>query len=396
MEQTAAPVRALVLAGGGAKGSYQVGVWRALEQLHWTPDIITGASVGTLNGCLFTMGKIREAEELWRTLEIHDVLDVPASLKPEELNAFFLDVVRSGGLNVEPLAEMIDQLIDEEAVRNAPIHFGLVMTEMGTMRSVQCPIEEIPDGLLKDYLLGSSACFPALRPREINGVKYIDGGWRDNMPLGLARQMGATELLGVDVDGIGIVRPNTTGLPTRIVSSHWNLGPTLDFDPARAARNIALGYFDTMRAFGRCGGTAYGIQPDGEGFLARFADSYQRLLAEVAVRAPEAERLEKSARQRMGYPAPYAPNPSAPTRGALAPLELAAERLRVPEDLPYTPKLLAVTFLGSFDKDPADRFPALLDGGDGSLVAERAVAAAVPEEFVTALVSRALAETPPL
>ena len=41
--------RALVLAGGGAKGSYQIGVWRALQELDWTPDIITGASVGTLN-----------------------------------------------------------------------------------------------------------------------------------------------------------------------------------------------------------------------------------------------------------------------------------------------------------------------------------------------------------
>ena len=105
--------RALVLAGGGAKGSYQIGVWRALQELDWTPDIITGASVGTLNGCLFTMGKIQEAEDLWRSLEIHDVLEVPATLKPEELRTFFLDIIRSGGLNVEPLAEMIDRLIKE-------------------------------------------------------------------------------------------------------------------------------------------------------------------------------------------------------------------------------------------------------------------------------------------
>ena len=218
--------RALVLAGGGAKGSYQIGVWRALQELDWTPDIITGASVGTLHGCLFPMGKIQEAEDLWRSLEIHDVLEVPATLKPEELRTFFLDIIRSGGLNVEPLAEMIDRLIDEEAVRTSPIHFGLVMTELGSLRSVQCPIEDIPEGQLKDYMLASSACFPALRPREIDGVKYIDGGWRDNMPLDLAAKMGAAELLGVDVDGIGIVRPNTTGLPTRIVRSHWDLGPT--------------------------------------------------------------------------------------------------------------------------------------------------------------------------
>ena len=106
MQQTRkpGPQRALVLAGGGAKGSYQVGAWQALQELGWTPDIITGASVGALNGCLFTMGKSKEAEDLWRRLEIHDVLEVPDSLKPEELNNFFLDVVRSGGLNVEPLA----------------------------------------------------------------------------------------------------------------------------------------------------------------------------------------------------------------------------------------------------------------------------------------------------
>lgn len=388
------PVRALVLAGGGAKGSYQVGVWRALQELEWTPAIITGASVGTLNGCMFASGKADEVEQLWRTMENHDVLDVPATRDADELRAFFLDVIRSGGLDVQPLAEQIDALIDEEAVRRSPIRFGLVMTEMATMRSVQCQIEDIPAGQLKEYLLASSACFPALRPREIDGVKYIDGGWRDNMPLRLAAAMGATELLGVDIDGIGIIPPNNTGLPTRIVRSHWNLGPTLDFDPARAARNIALGYLDTMRLFGRFGGTAYAILPSDDDFLARFAAQYQRLLAEAEARSPGLDRLEKLARQRAGYPPPFAPNASAPTRGALAPLELAAERLHVPEDLPYTPKLLAATFMGSFDKDPADRFPALLGGKDGSAVAERAVAAAVPEEFVTALVSRALAETP--
>ena len=49
-------VRGLVLAGGGAKGSYQVGVYQALMELGWLPDVITGASVGSLNAALFVMG----------------------------------------------------------------------------------------------------------------------------------------------------------------------------------------------------------------------------------------------------------------------------------------------------------------------------------------------------
>ena len=387
-------VRGLVLAGGGAKGSYQVGVYQALMELGWLPDVITGASVGSLNAALFVMGKVNEAADLWRSLDNHGVLELPEGKTPEELRDFLLETLRGGGLNTEPLGQTIDQYMDENAIRASHIKYGLVITEMNTLRSVQCTVDDIPQGQLKDYMLASSACFPALRPYEIDGVKYIDGGWRDNMPLDLAAKMGAAELLGVDVDGIGIVRPNTTGLPTRIVRSHWDLGPTLDFDPARAGRNIALGYFDTLRLFGRCGGTAYAMLPDNEEFLARFAEQYQKLLAEVCARAPEIDLVEKNARLRANYPAPYAPNPSAPTRGALAPLELAAEHIGVPEDMPYTPKLLAATFMGSFDKDPADRFPALLDGRDNTLVTERAIAAAVPEEFVTALVSKTLGKLP--
>ena len=235
-------VRGLVLAGGGAKGSYQVGVYQALMELGWLPDVITGASVGSLNAALFVMGKVNEAADLWRSLDNHGVLELPEGKTPEELRDFLLETLRGGGLNTEPLGQTIDQYMDENAIRASHIKYGLVITEMNTLRSVQCTLDDIPQGQLKDYMLASSACFPALRPYEIDGVKYIDGGWRDNMPLELAAKMGATELIGVDVDGVGLTRPNLTGLPTRIIRSHWDLGPLFDFDGVRAAKNIALGF----------------------------------------------------------------------------------------------------------------------------------------------------------
>lgn len=101
-----------------------------------------------------------------------------------------LETLRGGGLNTEPLGQTIDQYMDENAIRTSHIKYGLVITEMNTLRSVQCTLDDIPQGQLKDYMLASSACFPALRPYEIDGVKYIDGGWRDNMPLELAAKMG--------------------------------------------------------------------------------------------------------------------------------------------------------------------------------------------------------------
>lgn len=382
--------KALVLAGGGAKGSYQVGVFRGLREVGWRPGIVTGTSVGSLNGALLVMDRLEEAEQLWLTLDIHGVLETPKSSKPEELRAFLLKVLRSGGLNIDPLGGTIDEYLDEERMRAAPTRYGLVMTEMNTLKSIQCPLEQIPPGKLKEYMLASSACFPALRPRTIDGVKYIDGGWRDNMPLDLAAAMGARQLVAVDIEGIGYNRPNRTGLPTRVIRCHWDLGPMFDFDGERAARNITLGYLDTLRAFGRVGGTAYALLPDREGFLTAFAGAYQQQLAAVVARAPALAMAETMARQRKGYPAPFADNLLAPTRGASAPLELAAEQLGVSPESPYTPRMLALTLLGSFDRDPADRFRVLFGAETGSPLGETAMAAAAPDEFVTALVCHTL------
>lgn len=384
--------RGLVLAGGGAKGSYQVGAYRALKELGWQPDIITGTSVGCLNAALFVLDKVSEAEELWKNLDIHGVLEMPDGKTPEELQNFLLDTVRSGGLDLEPLGDVIDRYLDEDAIRAAPVRYGLVMTEMNTLKSVQLPLAQIPQGRLKEYMMASSACFPALRPRTIDGVKYIDGGWRDNMPLTLAASMGATELVAVDIEGVGYNKPNRTGLPTRLIRSHWDLGPMFDFDGVRAVRNMALGYLDTLRVFGRVGGTAYALLPDPDGFLPKFAAAYQQQLSAAVSRAPTLALAETMARQRRDYPAPFSQNLLAPTRGASAPLELAAEKMNVPPEEPYTPRLLALTFLGSFDRDPADRFRVLLGREEGNHIGETAMAAAAPDDFVTALVSHTLQE----
>lgn len=399
-------VRALVLAGGGAKGSYQVGVYKALQELGWQPDIITGASVGSLNGVMFTMGALAQAEHLWRTMEDRDVLVMPGDAniedlrqrlrrpwreiagEREELRAYVLDVVRGGGLDMRPLGEVIDSIVDEDRVRASRVRFGLVMTRMEDLKSIQCPIEDIPAGSLRQYLLASSACFPALRPQEIDGVKYIDGGWRDNMPLDLAAHMGATELLGVDIDGIGVTRPNDTGLPLRVVRSHWDLGPLFDFNGERAGRNITLGYHDTLRAFGRVGGTAYALLPDREGFLPRFIEEYLRLLDFAAAKAPTLALTEGAARQLGGWPAAFTQDPTAPTYGAVAPLELAAERLEVSPEVMYAPRALAVALLASSGAEETARFAALFESEEPA-VAEAALAAADPAAFVTAMACRA-------
>ena len=292
--------RALVLAGGGAKGSYQVGVWKALAELGWKPDIITGTSVGCLNGALFVLDGYEVARDMWLTIRTKDVVRLPGENRPGPLAAFLQEVIRGGGLNVEPLEAIVDTLLDEDAMRRAPIRYGLVTVQQLPLKALELTLEEIPHGMLAEYMLASAACFPAFRPREIEGRSFIDGGYRDNMPCGLAQRMGAEEALCVNVDGVGFVRPAPEGLAVRTIESHWDLGSILNFDPPTAARNMELGYWDTLRAFGRVRGSAYALRPEGAAYLEEIlAGRYRPLMAAAVEGSPALTLAERTALNRF-------------------------------------------------------------------------------------------------
>lgn len=71
--------RVLVLSGGGGRGAYQVGVCRALEQLHWQPDMVLGNSIGATNGALLLAPRGEESgaallARLWQDEMLNDTL----------------------------------------------------------------------------------------------------------------------------------------------------------------------------------------------------------------------------------------------------------------------------------------------------------------------------------
>ena len=65
---------AIVLGGGGSKGAYQVGAWRALRELGIKYDMVTGTSIGALNGALMVLGDYEKALGLWREIDIDKVV----------------------------------------------------------------------------------------------------------------------------------------------------------------------------------------------------------------------------------------------------------------------------------------------------------------------------------
>ena len=371
--------KALVLAGGGARGSYQVGVWRALTELGWRPQIITGTSVGSLNGAMFALDLYETARDMWLTIRSQDVMELPEEhANLSELHAFLRDAVRAGGMDVTPLEEIVERVLDEDKLRASPIRFGLVTVEQKGLKARELPLEEIPQGKVKDYLLASAACFPALRARQIDGVKFLDGGYSDNMPTGLAKTMGADELVCVDLEGVGITRPNRTGLPTTLIKSYWELGDILHFDPDTAQRNIELGYYDTLRAFGRLRGCAYAVasDPESSADAARFRAKFDAL--QRAVKAKYPVTLTADAALLLA-------NMNDPE---LAPLEAAAEDAGVDPTRYYTTRLLGEAFLAACDKPRVERFAPLFAGSGNA--ADAARAALLPNTFLQALVYETL------
>lgn len=267
---------ALVLSGGGSRGGYEIGVWQALREVGVELHMVTGTSVGALNGAMVAQDDFDAAIALWKELETHMLFDVDTDKKepPQfdletigmtsaEVLAYAKEIITKGGATTSGLNELIKKYIEEDRVRNSPVQLGIVTVEFPSMEPHYLFAPDIPRGKLHDYLLASAACFPAVQAKEIDGMRFIDGGYVDAMPVDLAIKNGAENIIAVDLDAAGFVRKDTIALAKEIadhmvlIKSHWDLGNFLIFDKLNTKRIIRLGYLDTMKAFGAFDGKKY-------------------------------------------------------------------------------------------------------------------------------------------
>ena len=63
----------LALEGGGAKGAYEIGAYRALTELGYHFDVICGVSIGAINAALLAQGDCEKAAEFWETTANDDL-----------------------------------------------------------------------------------------------------------------------------------------------------------------------------------------------------------------------------------------------------------------------------------------------------------------------------------
>ncbi len=258
------PSWGLVLAGGGAKGAYHLGVWQALRDLDIDVGCIAGTSIGSINGALFCQGAFDEALALWEDISIDKIVDM-TNLDIDSNNLFEIKNIRAllsefhkhSGLTMQPLNELLLKIVDEEKIRRSPVEYGLVTCSVPNLAAVELFKEQIPPGELVDYMM-ASACLPGFRTKKINNQAFVDGGVANNMPLDMPIQKGFDNIIAVDVGGIGVVRSvDTTAKNIIHIRCKDNMIGTMEFEQKSIQKIIKKGYYDTFRAMGRLAGQRY-------------------------------------------------------------------------------------------------------------------------------------------
>lgn len=239
---------ALVLSGGGSRGAYQCGVWQALVELGIKPDIVVGVSVGAINGAMVMQEDVIKTANLWREMETSMIFDVSSDAQMQD---FAKEFVINRGAGSTGLQTMLKEYVDEKFIRESNTDFGLLTVEFPSMKPHYLWKEDIPEGKLCDYITASASAFPAIHTHEIDGKEFIDGGYENNLPLSMAMEKGATEIIAVYLDAIGRFRPEEVESAQNLtmIQSHWDLGDFLVFDKENAKRILRIGYLDAMKTF---------------------------------------------------------------------------------------------------------------------------------------------------
>ncbi|MEG2447562.1 MAG: patatin-like phospholipase family protein [Bacilli bacterium] len=256
--------RAIVLSGGGAKGAYEIGVWKALRKLHVKYDIVTGSSVGALNGALMVQNSYFTACYLWNRMDFNLLFNEndlkEFSLKKDNLSLLKMygKNILNGGMDVSDLEILVKKCLNPRKILKSKIEFGIITVNTKTLKPKIVKKNEIEVNKLSDYLIASASCYPVFKQKEIDKNHFMDGGFYDNMPVNLAIEMGADEIIAVNLDAIGMSRPvKNKNIPITYIRPHNKIGSFLMFEKEQAKRAIKFGYNDTLKTFNKLEGNEF-------------------------------------------------------------------------------------------------------------------------------------------
>lgn len=300
------PKIGLVLAGGGAKGAAHVGVIKVLEEMRIPIDFVAGTSMGSIVGGLYASGmKPDEIEAAINSIDWADVfVDAPEradrSFRRKSDDALYLFKARPGiggdGIKV-PLAVVQGQKFDLQlnrlTRRVAGVHdfdklsipFRAIAADLETGEEVV-----LKSGDLARAIRASMAVPGAFAPVETDGKLLVDGGIANNIPVSVARAMGADVVIVSELGSDMLTREQITSgidVAAQMVGFLFalnsrqqlaTLGPQ-DVRISVELGDIGAGSFDRIREAIPLGEQAAREVTDQLGRLAASESDYQRHLA---------------------------------------------------------------------------------------------------------------------
>ena len=246
---------ALVLSGGAARGAYEMGVWQALRELGVQIDMVCGTSIGAMNAYIIALGSFEKARDMWLDMKTEEVFD-------------FDHALQEGGGSFTGIKDILMKDFPEDEVRASATDFGLCTVKMNAEASMDpdtwTPLylwkQDVPEGKLMDYVLASCSCYPVVKPYEIDGSKYLDGGFYDYIPIRMALEKGADRIIAVNLEAVGRVQGadvEAAGPRLTMIEPSDELGLFVVFDPDNTRRILRMGYLDTMKIYGAFDGQTY-------------------------------------------------------------------------------------------------------------------------------------------
>lgn len=253
-------MRGLVLEGGGAKGCYQIGAYKALVEMGITFDYVVGTSIGAINAAMICQGDWEIAYKLWENISYEDVI----SLKDNDINSIFeesltlenardkislaKDFIDNKGFGVDPLNDLLSKYIDEKKVRESKMKFGLNTVDVENRKVLNLFIEDIPVGHLCDYLRASSNLL-VFKQEKLDGKKLIDGGYLENNPYKMIDDI-CDEIVIVSLKPYMLTNKLKKN-PKYTIIKTWDRGfpKILEFEKEKMRYGLKLGYEDTLKVY---------------------------------------------------------------------------------------------------------------------------------------------------
>lgn len=264
--------KGLVLEGGGTKGAYQIGAYKAFKDLGIQFTGIAGTSIGALNGALIVQGNFDAMEDIWINYDYKSFMNIDEDTYERYKNIemkvkSFYDVFelinkarKNEGIDISPLRKLLEEKVDEDKIRKSKMDFGIVTAYWdGKICPKLLYTEDIPNGKLVDYLI-ASASLPIFKLDKLDDKLYLDGMFSDNIPINMLAQKGYDDIVVVRLvdDILGKMMINKyQHLNLKIIVPSQDLGGSLNKDKEHIETNIKLGYLDTMKAYKRYDGVNY-------------------------------------------------------------------------------------------------------------------------------------------